>query len=379
MNHSPKPSLTGISGELEGHVIGLFQRVALGRHPQNDVRFDDPTVSAFHAVVSRVGNGYEIIDLGSKNKAKVNGKRVHRPVLLSDGDIVQVGNNKFRFDSVQADKMQRVEGGSWSEATEIIAPSTISDEPMHTQKIPRHRAVYFQSDRAKRDSYDVTEVLQSAPRTDRKANEANPKTKKTGRVFVNIASGIIVVFMVVLFASKYVDKSPPKPPVDRAMVRPQSPWDYGFQRAQIQEIWREWDSRDAHVDDKAEGFELLLVHALMEADQLANGAPAEWWRAYKTCVRLLHQAEGVPEHPEFREQCEQLLLRLKIEIEDEEKRLLRLLRVAKGNGQKSTALGRLRYIRELVDLDNDNSNSALARTCRHLQHEINGLGQPKSR
>lgn len=68
--------------------------VTVGRHPQSDIFLNDITVSRRHAELRRVGEKYEVADLGSLNGTYVNRSRVDSSVL-SSGDELQIG--KFRL------------------------------------------------------------------------------------------------------------------------------------------------------------------------------------------------------------------------------------------------------------------------------------------
>jgi pSer/pThr/pTyr-binding forkhead associated (FHA) protein len=68
--------------------------VTAGRHPESDIFLDDVTVSRRHAQFVRVGNGYQVKDVGSLNGTYVNRQRIDE-VLLSGGDEVQIG--KYRL------------------------------------------------------------------------------------------------------------------------------------------------------------------------------------------------------------------------------------------------------------------------------------------
>jgi hypothetical protein len=93
------PAVTGVlivrSGPQAGMRIVLDkERLALGRHPDSDVVFDDITVSRRHAEVERVADGYIVRDVGSLNGTYLNQERVEWSPLVS-GDELQVG--KFRM------------------------------------------------------------------------------------------------------------------------------------------------------------------------------------------------------------------------------------------------------------------------------------------
>jgi hypothetical protein len=63
---------------------------ALGRHPDSDIFLDDITVSRRHAVIGRVGDGYEVRDAGSLNGTYVDHERVDTAPLQHLADL-QIG------------------------------------------------------------------------------------------------------------------------------------------------------------------------------------------------------------------------------------------------------------------------------------------------
>lgn len=84
-------------GPKRGSRIALdADEVTIGRHPESDIFLDDVTVSRRHAVVRRVGNGYEVSDAGSLNGTYVNQSRVESAELV-DGDEVQIGKFKLVY------------------------------------------------------------------------------------------------------------------------------------------------------------------------------------------------------------------------------------------------------------------------------------------
>ncbi len=83
--------------------------VTIGRDPTNRVPLEgDAQVSRRHCRIARregEGEGYEVVDLGSTNKTRVNGAPVMRRAL-SDGDTVEVGSSRIRFeDPEEAERM----------------------------------------------------------------------------------------------------------------------------------------------------------------------------------------------------------------------------------------------------------------------------------
>jgi adenylate cyclase len=75
----------------------LHDRVAIGRHYENDVVVADREVSKRHAVVERLQDGgFVLRDLGSSNGTFVNGRRVEA-LKLRDGDEIRLGTSRIVF------------------------------------------------------------------------------------------------------------------------------------------------------------------------------------------------------------------------------------------------------------------------------------------
>jgi hypothetical protein len=67
-----------------------------GRHPDSDIFLDDVTVSRHHAEFSRVGQNFQLRDMGSLNGTYVNRSRIDDVVLVS-GDEVQIGKYRMLY------------------------------------------------------------------------------------------------------------------------------------------------------------------------------------------------------------------------------------------------------------------------------------------
>lgn len=84
-------------GPDQGARYLLDQDVTVaGRHPDCDIFLDDVTVSRRHAEFRRLGNGFEVVDLGSLNGTFVAGHIVDRAALV-DGVEVMVGKFRLTF------------------------------------------------------------------------------------------------------------------------------------------------------------------------------------------------------------------------------------------------------------------------------------------
>jgi hypothetical protein len=75
------------------------QTITIGRLPDCTISVADPNVSRRNTEIRPAGTGFLIVDMGSTNGTKVNGVRIEGERVLSDGDIVSVGNTHLRFEA----------------------------------------------------------------------------------------------------------------------------------------------------------------------------------------------------------------------------------------------------------------------------------------
>lgn len=103
----PPSSPEAVRGELSlfywlvyrnGRVSLPEGKHLIGRHPRSVVPIGDSTVSRRHAriAVTPPGGG-TLTDLGSRNGTFVRCVRVHAPLLLHDGDWIEVGAVQLEF------------------------------------------------------------------------------------------------------------------------------------------------------------------------------------------------------------------------------------------------------------------------------------------
>jgi len=77
--------------EIQGSVISI------GRGQRSDICIPDQTLSRSHCRLERIGMGYRIVDLGSQNGTKVNGRRIQCPQMLMSGDVITIGYSQILF------------------------------------------------------------------------------------------------------------------------------------------------------------------------------------------------------------------------------------------------------------------------------------------
>lgn len=93
--------------------------VTIGRSHENTITIRDPRSSRFHCRLERVGNRFELVDVGSQNGTYLNGSIVSRKPLHA-GDLVEIGNVRIFFGSEQ----RPTSGGHTVDATRDIKRMT---------------------------------------------------------------------------------------------------------------------------------------------------------------------------------------------------------------------------------------------------------------
>lgn len=92
MNHDRQeyPLLIARKGPLQGERWYLDKPLLIGRGSDCNIVIPDRQVSRYHARVRMRGEHVELEDLGSKNGTFHNGDVVETPIILQDGDTVQI-------------------------------------------------------------------------------------------------------------------------------------------------------------------------------------------------------------------------------------------------------------------------------------------------
>jgi hypothetical protein len=84
------PVLIGKTGPLDNQRWLLRGSVLIGRDESCEISIPSRQVSRLHARLTSTSNGVLLEDLGSKNGTHLNGQFVEDPVLLKDGDSIQI-------------------------------------------------------------------------------------------------------------------------------------------------------------------------------------------------------------------------------------------------------------------------------------------------
>jgi hypothetical protein len=84
------PTLIAQEGPLLGQRWMLKDATVVGREPDCDIIIPDRQVSRFHARFTPSPEGVLLEDLASKNGTHCNGVQVVEPLILQDGDVIQI-------------------------------------------------------------------------------------------------------------------------------------------------------------------------------------------------------------------------------------------------------------------------------------------------
>jgi pSer/pThr/pTyr-binding forkhead associated (FHA) protein len=97
-----------LSQLVDDVIVTTFElntpRTRIGRHPDNEIRIDEISVSGSHALIEAEENqylegavDYYIADSKSTNGTFVNDNRITSRIRLNSHDLVRIGWNVFRF------------------------------------------------------------------------------------------------------------------------------------------------------------------------------------------------------------------------------------------------------------------------------------------
>ena len=74
----------------------LVEETTIGRGSKCSIILRDPAVSRVHAVVSKHPSGYRVNPQGASG-TKLNGNSIDTPVLLQEGDVLEIAFTALRF------------------------------------------------------------------------------------------------------------------------------------------------------------------------------------------------------------------------------------------------------------------------------------------
>lgn len=82
----------------DGRRIPVLGSCSIGRSRSNQLVLSDTRVSRRHTLIHLQGEGeYWIVDFGSINGTRVNGKRLTQPAALAHGDVIEIAEHRIKF------------------------------------------------------------------------------------------------------------------------------------------------------------------------------------------------------------------------------------------------------------------------------------------
>jgi hypothetical protein len=88
--------LVSTNGQVLGEFPVIKDRMVIGSKASNEIPLGNVNADGEHAVITRCGDLYVIEDLGSANGTLVHERKITK-LLLSDEDVISVGNCQLRF------------------------------------------------------------------------------------------------------------------------------------------------------------------------------------------------------------------------------------------------------------------------------------------
>lgn len=90
-------TLSGCDGLEPNTVLALQPFTTLGRGAGNTIVVPDTFASSEHALISWRSGQWWLEDLGSRNGTQLNDETITSPAVLGTGDVISVGQVKFKF------------------------------------------------------------------------------------------------------------------------------------------------------------------------------------------------------------------------------------------------------------------------------------------
>jgi phosphoserine phosphatase RsbU/P len=125
--HSATATLQVMNEGSSGRVYQLDREITIvGRNPDCDIILAPKSVSRKHASIVRTGGGYELRDLGSTRGTFLDGHKVAQPVVLRDGNTLQIGEVLLSF----SNSLVQIEEGD-EQSTVFAAIDVLNQSDKH--------------------------------------------------------------------------------------------------------------------------------------------------------------------------------------------------------------------------------------------------------
>lgn len=123
--------------------ILVREKTAIGRVADNDITISDISMSRHHAEISKFREGFRLRDLDSANGTLLNGYRI-RVAQLRNGDIIEIGSVRFRFEQSGGDPSElwkgepKIEYHPNQKNTHPASSAPLSSPPVVTPSAPNN-------------------------------------------------------------------------------------------------------------------------------------------------------------------------------------------------------------------------------------------------
>lgn len=136
--------LAQLVDQNNGSVIDIDRwETSIGKSKSNDIVFPMPKISRFHAVIAKKRKDWVITDTFSKTGVFVNGEKIDTSCVISDGDIITIGDIPLKFlcaeaVSAESKSQMRNQANELKKNNGNIAYAVLVD-------VKTHRPVYLRS------------------------------------------------------------------------------------------------------------------------------------------------------------------------------------------------------------------------------------------
>lgn len=136
--------LAQLVDQNNGVVIDIDRwETSIGKSKSNDIVFPMPKISRFHAVIAKKRKDWVITDTFSKTGVFVNGEKIDTNCVISDGDIITIGDIPLKFlcaeaISAESKSQMRNQANELKKNNGNVAYAVLVD-------VKTHRPVYLRS------------------------------------------------------------------------------------------------------------------------------------------------------------------------------------------------------------------------------------------
>lgn len=95
---APSARVVAVEGAPTGATFSLDALNEVGRAADNNIRFEDETVSSHHARIFYHAGQWWLEDLASRNGTDVNDLLVEEPLVVAYGDEIRFGRVRVRLE-----------------------------------------------------------------------------------------------------------------------------------------------------------------------------------------------------------------------------------------------------------------------------------------